>query len=187
MSSGTSLSSASSRHMTSTRSARAGAPTARSERAMIDVEVIGLPAQGEELRSDLPDEAGVRELCLAAAASADMREGHLAVEFVDAPRIAALNAKHRNEPHATDVLSFPIDGPRGGGEGLVEVGREYPNATGARTRTRARAQHPDRELGDVVICLEHTRDVPAAIVHGVLHLAGMDHETDDGEMLALQN
>jgi ssRNA-specific RNase YbeY (16S rRNA maturation enzyme) len=43
-----------------------------------------------------------------------------------------------------------------------------------------------RELGDVLICPEHTADVREAIVHGVLHLVGMDHETDDGEMLALQ-
>jgi probable rRNA maturation factor len=154
---------------------------------MIDVDVIGLPAAREALRPDLPDAAGVRELCLAAAARAGMREGHLAVEFVDAARIAALNAEHRNEARATDVLSFPIDGPGGDGDGL-EVGRAYPSATAARahTRTRARARHADRELGDVVICLEHTSDVREAIVHGVLHLAGMDHETDDGDMLALQ-
>ena len=43
-----------------------------------------------------------------------------------------------------------------------------------------------RELGDVVICPEHTKDLTAAVVHGVLHLCGYDHETDDGEMLALQ-
>ena len=43
-----------------------------------------------------------------------------------------------------------------------------------------------RELGDVVICLRHTVDVAEAIVHGVLHLIGMDHETDDGEMLLVQ-
>ncbi|MCW3018548.1 MAG: rRNA maturation RNase YbeY [Solirubrobacterales bacterium] len=42
------------------------------------------------------------------------------------------------------------------------------------------------ELGDVVICPEHTVDVREAVVHGMLHLLGMDHETDDGEMLALQ-
>ena len=59
------------------------------------------------------------------------------------------------------MLSFPIDGanPHGGAE---------------------------RELGDVVICPEHTVDLCEAIVHGVLHLVGMDHETDNGEMLALQ-
>ena len=43
-----------------------------------------------------------------------------------------------------------------------------------------------RELGDVVICPEHTADVVEATVHGVLHLCGFDHETDDGEMLRLQ-
>ncbi len=43
-----------------------------------------------------------------------------------------------------------------------------------------------RELGDVIICPEHTTDLREAIVHGVLHLTGMDHEVDDGEMLALQ-
>jgi probable rRNA maturation factor len=43
-----------------------------------------------------------------------------------------------------------------------------------------------RELGDIVICPEHTMDIREAVVHGALHLAGMDHETDEGEMLALQ-
>ena len=43
-----------------------------------------------------------------------------------------------------------------------------------------------RELGDVVICPEHTEDLTEAVVHGVLHLCGYDHERDDGEMLALQ-
>ena len=38
----------------------------------------------------------------------------------------------------------------------------------------------------MVICPEHTLDLREAIVHGVLHLVGMDHETDSGEMLALQ-
>jgi len=44
-----------------------------------------------------------------------------------------------------------------------------------------------RELGDVVICPEHTADMVEAVVHGVLHLCGYDHERDDGEMLALQD
>jgi probable rRNA maturation factor len=43
-----------------------------------------------------------------------------------------------------------------------------------------------RELGDVIICPEHTEDLVEAVVHGVLHLCGYDHETDAGEMLALQ-
>jgi probable rRNA maturation factor len=44
-----------------------------------------------------------------------------------------------------------------------------------------------RELGDVVICAEHTEDLSEAVVHGVLHLCGYDHEADDGGMLALQD
>ena len=37
-----------------------------------------------------------------------------------------------------------------------------------------------------MICPEHTVDLLEAIVHGTLHLLGLDHEVDDGEMLALQ-
>ena len=104
--------------------------------------------------------ARVREACALAVASAGLDEAHLAVEFVDAGRIAELNAEHRGREGPTDVLSFPVDerGPAAG----------------------------PRELGDVVICPEHTEDLLEAVVHGVLHLTGMDHETDGGEMLALQ-
>ena len=43
-----------------------------------------------------------------------------------------------------------------------------------------------RELGDVFICPAKATDVTEAAVHGALHLCGYDHETDSGEMLALQ-
>jgi probable rRNA maturation factor len=99
-------------------------------------------------------------LCIATAAARGVHDGHLAVEFVDERSIAELNARHRAKSAATDVLAFPVDG--------VDVAV------------------PPRELGDVVVCPERAVDVPEAIVHGVLHLAGMDHETDEGEMLRLQ-
>ena len=38
-----------------------------------------------------------------------------------------------------------------------------------------------------MICAAETADLGEAIVHGMLHLLGMDHETDDGEMLRLQD
>ena len=44
-----------------------------------------------------------------------------------------------------------------------------------------------RELGDVVVCEAHCENVTEAVVHGVLHLCGFDHETDDGEMLEVQD
>jgi probable rRNA maturation factor len=109
----------------------------------------------------VPDSDEIQRLCEAAAASAGIRDGHLAIEFVEAGRIAELNARHRGKPSPTDVLSFPIDELEGH-EGV------------------------ERELGDVIICPAHTSDLREAIVHGVLHLLGMDHETDDGRMLALQ-
>lgn len=97
----------------------------------------------------------------AALAAVGVGEGHLSISLVDAGRIAALNSEHRGRQGPTDVLSFPVDGV-------------------------APVAGP-RELGDVVICPEHTVDIPEAVVHGVLHLCGYDHETDDGEMLALQD
>jgi probable rRNA maturation factor len=102
----------------------------------------------------------VMEACALAAASAGIDEGHVAVEFVDEARIAELNGEHRGRDGPTDVLSFPVD------EGSAAAGL--------------------RELGDVMICPALTEDVLEAVVHGVLHLVGMDHEADDGEMLALQ-
>ncbi len=108
----------------------------------------------------VPAHAEIERLCALAAATAAVEDGHLAVAFVDAATIAELNAEHRGKSEATDVLSFPID--------------EDGDPCGP------------RELGDVVICAEHTADLREAIVHGVLHLVGMDHERDDGEMLALQ-
>jgi len=123
----------------------------------VEVEIIGERGLGER---DL-EEAKARRLCALAAASAGVCEGHLAISFVDGERIAALNAEHRGKPRATDVLSFPID-------------------------EAAALEGVPRELGDVVICAEYTSDLYEAIVHGVLHLVGMDHEHDAGEMLALQ-
>jgi probable rRNA maturation factor len=95
-----------------------------------------------------------------ALSSAEIDEGHVAVEFVDEERIRELNRDHRGLDEPTDVLSFPMDG--------------------------AGPSPGPRELGDIAICPAHTEDLREAVVHGALHLAGMDHETDDGEMLALQ-
>jgi probable rRNA maturation factor len=100
-------------------------------------------------------------LCARALTRLGISEGHVAIEFVDEERILELNRRHRGRNAATDVLSFGIDeaGPAAG----------------------------PRELGDIVICPARTEDIREAVVHGALHLAGMDHETDDGEMLALQD
>ena len=107
-----------------------------------------------------PAPAETERLLTLALASAGVDDGHVAVEWVDAVRITELNAEHRGKQEPTDVLSFPVD--------------LNDDVAGP------------RELGDIVICAEHTEDLREAIVHGALHLVGMDHETDAGEMLAVQ-
>jgi probable rRNA maturation factor len=123
---------------------------------VLDVEVIGL----EPFGSGGPTTADVQELCALALASAGIGDGHVAIEFVDEERSRDLNRAHRSIDEPTDVLSFGID--------------EDGDSAGP------------RELGDIVICPHQTEDLREAIIHGALHLSGMDHETDDGEMLALQ-
>ena len=108
--------------------------------------------------ADVPP--GLRRAARASLRASGVREGHLSVELVDSARIRELNRLHRGRDEPTDVLSFPID--------------EDGDVAGP------------RELGDVVICPARTEDLREAVVHGALHLTGMDHETDDGEMLALQ-
>jgi probable rRNA maturation factor len=108
--------------------------------------------------ADVPPE--LHEAVARALHAAGVADGHLAVELVGAERIRGLNREHRGVDAPTDVLAFPVDGA-----GPI-VG--------------------PRELGDVAICPEHCSDVTEAAVHGVLHLCGHDHETDDGEMLAVQ-
>ena len=123
---------------------------------MLDVEVIGI----EVVTDGGPTAVELEELCALALSSAGIEEGHVAIEFVDEERIRELNRDYRQIDRPTDVLSFGVD------EDGVSAG--------------------PRELGDIVICPPHTANLREAVVHGALHLTGMDHETDHGEMLALQ-
>jgi probable rRNA maturation factor len=109
--------------------------------------------------SDVP--AQLRPGVEAALGAVGIDSGHVSVELVGEARIRELNRQHRGKDEPTDVLSFPID------EGGAVAG--------------------PRELGDVVICPGQTTDPVEATVHGILHLCGYDHETDGGEMLALQD
>jgi probable rRNA maturation factor len=124
--------------------------------SVLEIEVIGV----QELGPESPSGVEVEELCALALSSAGIGDGHVAVEFVDEDRIRGLNLEFRRVDEPTDVLSFGVD------EDDAPAG--------------------PRELGDIVICPAHTEDIREAVVHGALHLSGMDHESDEGEMLALQ-
>jgi probable rRNA maturation factor len=126
---------------------------------VLEVEVLS-----RELTEPSLPRGEIERLCAHTLQRAGIEVGHLAVEFVSAERIAELNREFRGKAGPTDVLSFPIDE-------LAPLGDDAM----------------PRELGDIVVCPAHTVDIREAIVHGTLHLVGMDHETDDGEMLALQD
>lgn len=123
-------------------------------------------------RVDADALAAVAEAVLAGEGAAD---AEAAIMLVEPAEIRALNRDHRGRDEVTDVLAFPID-----------EDDELPPGV-------------PRLLGDVVVCLEEARlqaeefgETPGRALlvlaaHGLLHLVGYDHETDDGEMLARQD
>lgn len=111
-----------------------------------------------EITGDGP--AYLQEAVWAAISTVGVRECHVAISLVGEEHMRELNRRYLSHDYPTDVLSFPVDG--------------LENTFGP------------RELGDIVICPEHTENLAEAAVHGALHLCGYDHESDNGEMLALQ-
>jgi probable rRNA maturation factor len=122
--------------------------------------LLDLDLTGLELLPDGPDETRITKLLEVSLATGDVEDGHLGLEVVDAARMAEVNSEQRGNDGPTDVLSFPVDGA---GEAIGP-----------------------REIGDIVLCPELCESVERAIVHAALHLVGMDHETDHGEMLAVE-
>jgi rRNA maturation RNase YbeY len=106
---------------------------------------------------------------------------HFDVTLVDDAEIERLNLTFRGIAHATDVLSFPW-------QHEPEVKYETPTM---------RAEWSGF-LGDIVISAETARrnsiaaglpfrmEIRQLVLHGLLHLLGYDHETDQGEMERLE-
>ena len=104
--------------------------------------------------------------------------------FVDEPSIAALNEKFLDKPGPTDVLSFPI-------EDEIDRSGRSPDEGGTGPASIEAPTGRHLLLGDVVICpavaavnaVEHgvtfDDEVALLVVHGLLHLLGMDHEVDE--------
>ena len=155
-----------------------GAPSvfAADEQSGRDVDVAALARLAESV---LVDE-GVRG------------DSELSLRFVDEPTIADLNERFLGGSGPTDVLAFPIDG----GE-VVEGGR-FPDAgSSGPDRPPTEATEVPLLLGDVLVCpVVAERNAPAhagtyedelalLVVHGVLHVLGMDH-ADEAETAAMQ-
>ena len=111
------------------------------------------------------------------------RDTEVSLLFVDEPSIAALNERFLGKSGPTDVLSFPI-------EDEVERSGRSPDQGG----TGPGSVETDAErfllLGDVVICpavaarnaVDHGAsfedELALLVVHGILHLLGMDHQVE---------
>jgi probable rRNA maturation factor len=99
---------------------------------------------------------------------AEAEKKNVAVAFFSDRKMRELNNEFRAKDKTTDVLSFPFEADE------FDVDRDF--------------------LGDIVISLEQAArqaaendldldtEVKQLILHGILHLCGYDHETDDGEM-----
>lgn len=104
--------------------------------------------------------------------------------FVDEATMAELHQRFLGKPGPTDVLSFPIDEEPAPGGRSPDQGGTGPG-DGAADDDDVPAL-----LGDVVICpavaarnavdhgVELQDELALLVVHGVLHLLGMDHEVD---------
>lgn len=130
------------------------------------------------------------------AARGVVGEAELDVLFVDEATMASLNERFLGRAGPTDVLSFPVDGDLCV---LVPEGRRGPPA-GAPSRDGASRGPVPLLLGDVVICPavawrnaaghagSYDGELALLLVHGILHLLGMDHEdeAEAEEMEALE-
>jgi probable rRNA maturation factor len=118
-------------------------------------------------------------------------DAELSVLFVDAQTIAALNERFLGREGPTDVLAFPID------EDDAPIGRAPDNGgSGPGWEPPAPGSLPSL-IGDVVICPQvafenaprhagsYDDEVALLLVHGILHLMGMDHE-DEAEAQQMQ-
>ena len=102
---------------------------------------------------------------LAEAQSAVRLRGEVTVLLTTDAAIRKLNRQFRGKNKPTDVLSFPAEG----------IGAEELAGDLAISVETARRQAADQ--GHALTC-----ELKVLILHGLLHLAGHDHETDSGQM-----
>jgi probable rRNA maturation factor len=110
--------------------------------------------------------AGLGRFLRAAQTAVSLR-GDVSVLLSDDRTLRRLNREFRGKDKATDVLSFPVDG---------KMARGHAGDLAISLETAARqAREQGHSLRD---------EVRVLLLHGILHLAGMDHEADRGEMAA---
>lgn len=139
-------------------------------------------------QSDEPVDA-VRWMDLARAvlgAQGVRGDTELSLLFVDEPAMAELNLRFLDKQGPTDVLAFPIDEEEALEAG--PAGPRSPDSLGPGPVDEPELGDIPRLLGDIVVCPAvagrnapdhagtYDDEMALLIVHGVLHLLGMDHE-----------
>ena len=127
------------------------------------VEVVGAPPPPVTVND-------VRRVAARAMAALGVGDAVLSVRFAGDAVVRRYNRDWRGIDRATDVLSFPAGGDTGAGGllGDLLVSRDRARVQAARAGIRVR------------------REVEELVLHGLLHLLGHDHESDRGEMDALE-
>ena len=143
------------------------------------------PRAGQRLRVDVSDARGRRlsgpdvsglGAWLSRAAPSGTR-GRVTVALVSDAVMRRLNRQFRGADKATDVLSFPVDGP----PGLPSVALAKEGFLGDLAIARGVAARQARAQGHSLRV-----EIRVLALHGLLHLLGYDHEVDAGEMARLE-
>ena len=118
--------------------------------------------------SGAPRPARVRRVLSGAAGALGGERHEVSVYFCGDRRMASLNRRWRRRNGPTDVLAFPAGETDARFLGDIVISVPY-----ATRQARRRGESPSREMDRLLL-------------HGYLHLLGYDHETDNGEMEALE-
>ena len=135
----------------------------------VEIAVSGVP---------LPRWRGrLKRFCAKALSGAGFMEWDISILLCDDGRIAELNGRYRGKNHPTDVLSFPLGERESGSVGAAALVVSGDIAISLDTLRRNAG-----ELG-----LPEDEELKRLLVHGLLHLAGMDHGRGTRKgMIALQ-
>ena len=131
------------------------------------------------------DSSKFRTFCAKLRAEVDEAANkEFAVAFISDRRMTELNKFFRGKDTTTDVLSFPHEADE----------FEMANKAAAAPGSQLSAASEDQFLGDIVVSIERAAtqaeenglqldgEIKQLVLHGLLHLCGYDHETDNGEM-----
>ena len=114
------------------------------------------------------DQDALERFVLRARRAVGLR-GQVNVLVTSSAAVRALNRQFRGQNRATDVLSFPFTPPTGS-RGAAKLAGDVAISADIALQNAIRLGHPP------------VHEIKILALHGILHLAGFDHERDNGAM-----